>query len=97
MSEPKKANIDDSTPSVTLSVGQLREVFRQEMEKGANGNGYRDWGDLLDAEGAASHLCVPVSKVRNMARKGELPCVRIGYYIRFQPEDLDQYIKDHKG
>ena len=96
MSEPKNADIDDSSLSVTLNVGQLREIFRQEMEKGSNGNGYRDWGDLLDAEGAAKHLCVPVSKIRDMARKGELPCVHLGHYIRFQPEDLDKYIKDHK-
>ena len=33
MSEPKKADIDDSTPSVHLTVGELKALVREEVEK----------------------------------------------------------------
>ena len=57
MSEPKIADIDDSTPSVSLTVGQLKALVREEVEKAAGQNGHqRD--ELLDAKGAAKILCV---------------------------------------
>ena len=92
MSEPKKANLDDSSLLVTLTVGQLREI----MHQAPNGNGCHDGDHLLNTKQAANRLGVPVSWIREMARKGELPCVHLGHYIRFKPEDLDQYIKDHR-
>ena len=95
MSETNKSIIDDSSLSVTLTVGQLREIFRQEMQKAPNGNGGH--GDyLLNTKRAANRLSVPVSWIREMARRGDLPCVHLGHYLRFKPEDLDQYIKDHR-
>jgi len=97
MSEANKSILDDSSLVVTVTVGQLKALVREEVETAVGQNGHHDGDDLLNSKAAAGRLSVPVSKVRDMARKGELPCVRIGYYIRFQPEDLDQYIKDHKG
>jgi len=73
----------------------VRRVLKEEL--GAiNAELNTHGGLLLSAKVAAERLCVPESKVRDMARKGELPCVRIGYYVRFQPEDLDQYVRDHR-
>jgi len=55
MNEPKKADIDDSTPSVHLTVGQLKALVREEIEKAAGQNGHQ--GDkLLDAEAACKIL-----------------------------------------
>ena len=57
MDESKKANIDDSTPSVTLTVGQLKALVRGEIEKAVGQNG--STGDeLLGAEKAAKILSV---------------------------------------
>jgi len=95
MSKPEKAKIDDSTLSVTLTVGQLKEIIHQEMQKSSNGNGHHD-GLLLTADQAAERWSVPVSWIRDMARRGELPSVHLGHYVRFTTEDLDQYIKDHR-
>jgi len=59
MSEPKKADIDDSTPSVHLTVGQLKALVREEIEKAAAQNG-QDGDKLLDAEAACEVLsCSP--------------------------------------
>jgi len=92
MSEPEKPQIDDSSLLVTLTVGQLREIVCQ----ASNGNGHHDGDHLLNTKQAANRLGVLVSWISEKTRKGELPCVHLGHYIRFKPEDLDQYIKDHR-
>ena len=46
---------------------------------------------LLTAREAAEHLNVPVSWVRERARTGRLPSVRLGHYRRFRLEDLERY------
>ncbi len=89
----KKTEIDDSTLSVTLTVGQLKALVREEIEKAAGQNGQHG-DELLSAETAAQRWDVPVSKIQDMARRGELPCVRLGHYVRFKPADLEQFIKD---
>jgi len=58
MGEPEKANIDDSSPSVTLTVGQLKEIIRQEMQIASNGNGHQDGDRLLDADETSKILSV---------------------------------------
>ena len=58
MGKPENTNIDDSSLSVTLTVGQLKEIIRQEMQKASNGNGHRAEDKALDAEEAAQILKV---------------------------------------
>lgn len=72
----------------------IRHAVREELAA-SNGNGHHE-GLLLTAEQAAERWEVPVSWIRDMARRGELPCVHLGHYIRFKPDDLDQFIKDHR-
>ena len=74
----------------------VRQVVREEIQTAMGRNGHYDGDYLLNTKRAANRLGVPVSWIREMARKGELPCVHLGHYIRFKPEDLDQYIKDHR-
>jgi len=51
MSKPENTNIDDSSLSVTLTVGQLREIIRQEMQQASNGHHDEDYS-LRIAEAA---------------------------------------------
>ena len=95
MSETKKTDIDDSSLSVTLTVGQLKALVREEVQAVSNGNGHQE-GELLSAEAAAKRWNIPKSWISDMARRGELPCVRLGHYIRFKPEDLDRFVKEHR-
>ena len=48
---------------------------------------------LLDAGGAATYLNLSVSWVYKAAERGELPCLRIGTALRFDPEALRSWVR----
>ena len=52
--------------------------------------------ELLSAKTAAERWDIPVSWIRDMARRGELPCVKLGHYTRFKPDDLARFIQEHR-
>ena len=91
MSEPEKANIDDSSPSVTLTVGQLKALVRTEVEKAVGQNGHHP--DLLTAETLAEKLKVPLSWAYEQSRLGNIPKHKLGRYIRF---DLHEVLASQK-
>jgi len=74
----------------------LRTLIREEIQAAQGQNGNHKEGQLLSPEHAAERLDMPVSKVRELARKGELRCTRIGHYVRFAPADLARFIEDYK-
>ena len=74
----------------------LRRIVREEIQAAQGQNGNHKEGQLLSPEHAAERLDMPVSKVRELARRGELSCVRIGHYVRFSPADLARFIESHK-
>jgi excisionase family DNA binding protein len=49
-------------------------------------------GELLTAPEAAKILNVPESWVREQARLGELPSVRLGHYVRFRSDELRAFL-----
>jgi excisionase family DNA binding protein len=52
-------------------------------------------GDTLDAVGAAKLLNLHVSRIHQLARKGELPFETIGGQRRFRLEDLERWQQEH--
>jgi excisionase family DNA binding protein len=48
-------------------------------------------GSLLDAAGAAELLNVPKSWVLAEARADRIPHVRLGRYVRFDPDELRRW------
>jgi hypothetical protein len=58
----------------------IRAIVREELG--------RVNGELLDVEGLASALKVPVSWVYEQSRTGKIPTVRIGKYVRFRLNDV---------
>jgi excisionase family DNA binding protein len=48
---------------------------------------------LLDAREVAEFLHINVSHVRELTRRGELPCVRFGRYVRYRRESLLAWIE----
>lgn len=96
MAEVDKSVLDDSTLSVTLTVGQLKALVRGEIQAASSNNGHHEGDRLLDAKEAAKLWNVPQSWIGDMARRGDLPCVRLGHYIRFKPEDLDRFVLEHR-
>jgi excisionase family DNA binding protein len=49
---------------------------------------------LVDAGAVADRLGVPVSWVRESARSGAIPCVRLGRYVRFDLDDVDRWLEE---
>ena len=94
MSASDKSLAPDS-PLASLE-GWLRGLIREELQAAQGQNGNHKEGQLLSPEHAAERLDMPVSKVRELARRGELSCVRIGHYVRFAPADLTRFIERHK-
>jgi excisionase family DNA binding protein len=53
---------------------------------------------LIDAAGAAEVLGLSgQQRVLRMARAAELPSVRIGRFVRFRPEDLRDWVEQHRS
>ena len=70
----------DSSPSVMLTVGQLRQLIGQEI-RAANPCYIPD--KLLTPEQLAAALEVPLSWVYEQSRQGKIPTHKIGHYSRF--------------
>ena len=89
--------IETTTPLENALEGLLRRIIREEITA-ANQNGHNDRNgdELLTAKQAGERWNIPASKIKAMARQGQLPCVRLGHYIRFSPADLARFIEGNK-
>ena len=96
MDESKKVDINDSTPSVHLTVGQLRAVVREEIERAAGQDGHQEPKFIYTTKEAAKIIGVPVSWLAKAARQGDISCVRMGHYVNFTLDDLKSFIEKLK-
>ena len=48
--------------------------------------------ELVDASAVARRLGVPVSWVREQTRSGAIPHVRLGRYVRYELEAVDEWL-----
>jgi excisionase family DNA binding protein len=51
---------------------------------------------FVDAATAAKQWGVPESWIYDQARQGKLRSVRLGHYVRFEPDDLERFIADRR-
>jgi excisionase family DNA binding protein len=51
---------------------------------------------LIDAEAASGMLGVPYTWLLAQAREGRIPHHRLGHYVRFDPDDLKEWLKENK-
>ncbi|HVA77263.1 MAG TPA: helix-turn-helix domain-containing protein [Candidatus Binataceae bacterium] len=49
---------------------------------------------LLDAPELAKRFGVPESWVREQARQGNLPCLKLGHYMRFRLEEVERFLTE---
>ncbi len=93
--------MSETTPNLLgeALLETIRQAVRQEIWA-VNQNGHNDrngaGGELLTAKQAGERWNIPASKIKAMARQGQLPCVRLGHYVRFAPADLARFIESHK-
>ena len=98
MSEPAKHLAAESP--LTALENWFRGLVREELQSLISQNGHNGRngaeGELLTAKQAGERWNIPASKIKAMARQGQLPCVRLGHYIRFSPTDLARFIEGNK-
>jgi len=86
----------DNPNPFDLLVEQIRAAVREELQAAsANGNGHSP--TLLSAKAAAKLFDVPKTWISEAARRGELPSVRLGHYVRFKQEDLEAFVKANRS
>ena len=94
MSKPEKADIDDSSLAVTLTVGQLRAVVRAEIEKGQNGH---QGGDrLLGAKEASALLAMSEDWLYRNAHKLSFTRKLGRKVVRFSYQGIQKYLASKK-
>ncbi len=86
MKEASNEPIGDSTPAVTLTVGQQKALIREVVNEALSQNGHGK--ELLTAEDLAERLKVPLSWVYEQSRQGNIPTHRLGRYIRFDIHEV---------
>ena len=70
--------------------------MREEIKAAISQNGAKEGNRLITAETAAKLWDIPKTWIESKARSGELPYVQLGNYKRFNPDDLEQFIKEHR-
>jgi len=80
--------IPSSQPGRALSaagrlLGRARRITDQ-----------RTFAPLIDSKAAGELLGVPHTWLLAQARAGRIPHHRLGHYVRFNPHDLEQWLKD---
>ncbi len=93
MSDMNKETLENSSPSVTLTVGQLKTLIKEGVQAAMNGNAS---DKLLDAQEAARLLCVTTDWLYRNARK--LPFSRkLGRkMLRFSSQGIQRYLATRK-
>jgi excisionase family DNA binding protein len=56
----------------------------------------RAFTPLIDARAASGLLGVPYTWLLTQAREGRIPHHRLGHYVRFNPEDLKDWLQETK-
>lgn len=51
---------------------------------------------LVDVEGAAARLGISVRHVRHLIAQRRIPYVKVGHYVRFDPDELDAWIDERR-
>jgi len=81
----------------TLIRGERERRQSAQERRGANGSSGKPGDALWDVETAAGYLSVSRSMVYKLEQAGELPCVRIGACIRFEPAVVRSFAKGERS
>lgn len=90
-------SLPDLLAQVVSRVGELKHLegtllsilFGQRSVGSQSG---ADEGTLLSAPQVAKMFDVPESWVREQARLGNLPSIRLGHYVRFKPAEIARFV-----
>ena len=71
----------------------IRQAVREEIQTTLRQNENQEPKLLYNTKEAARILGVPKTWLGSAARRGIVPCVRMGHYVRFTANDLGSYVE----
>lgn len=77
---------------VRTTGGRIKSQVRRALGSHVRGA----FKPLIDAKAASTLLGVPYTWLLAQARAGAIPHHRLGHYVRFNPDDLEAWLKDTK-
>jgi hypothetical protein len=90
-------SLPDLLAQVVSRVGELKHlegtllsILFDPRTAGSRSGG--EAGKLLGAPQVAKMFDVPESWVREQARLGNLPSIRLGHYVRFKPAEITRFV-----
>ena len=75
---------------------EIRRIVREEIEALKPDSNGHDSLTLLDLKQTAKHFNLPKSRISKAVKNGDLPCIKLGHYVRFRPSDLEDFICRHR-
>jgi excisionase family DNA binding protein len=75
----------EALPALALELAALQSRLAARMLAEAPAAGIAEEHALLNPKDMAARLGVAESWLREAARSGRVPCVRVGRYVRFDP------------
>ncbi len=75
----------------------LKPIVKEAVAEALKSNGHGEHPALLSSAQVAKQLSVPESWISERARKGTIPTVRLGHYVRFKPEDVERIIAQNEN
>jgi excisionase family DNA binding protein len=93
--------LGDDDMLVTLRVGDLRAILRQELvavlKDGLNGHGSASHKDWLKADEAAQLYGLPKTWFEERGRTGDIARTKPGRYVLFKRRDVEEYLEKNKS
>jgi excisionase family DNA binding protein len=77
-------------------VGRLRSGAARLLHTRRGITDTKAFTPLIDAKAASRLLGVPHTWLLAQARAGRIPHHRLGHYVRFNPQDLQQWLVEHR-
>jgi excisionase family DNA binding protein len=87
-------------PAVMTKLAAMQSVLAARMLNGAvmqkDSGVVDDTHNLLNIPQVAERLAIPTGRAYELARQGKIPIVKVGKYVRVEPEALIAWIAEHR-
>ena len=93
----KVNNVTGKTPSPISLQRHPRPHTHQKFAGRIGKHIRRAFTPLIDAKAASLLLGVPYTWLLAQARAGKIPHHRLGHYVRFDPDDLAQWLREERS
>jgi excisionase family DNA binding protein len=77
-------------------IGRLRSGAARLLRRSRGINDTATFTPLIDAKAASRLLGVPHTWLLAQARAGRIPHHRLGHYVRFNPDDLREWLTENR-